>query len=881
MPDGVRAREPREVNALLGNRGNHYPDVVRLLERDHELGVLAEACLAAASGSGSAIAVTGESGAGKSSVIAQALDAVPEGLRVLRGQCDPLATPRPLGPFRGLGFATSSVDPVPALADLGERVLAELGAQPTVLVVEDLHWVDEVSADLLRFLARRIETAPVALVLSYRDLEIGPRHPLRPLLGDFASREELRSLTLRPLSVGAISELVSGTGLDPARVHDVTGGNPFFATAVAREPDRPMPGSVRDAVLARVNEFVDEDLEVLQLVATAPDGLDDRVLPSLGVDLPTLRRLDETGLLTRTSHSVVFRHELARLAVASTIPPGGAALLHTRLLDGLEQIEPRDPAVLTHHAAGARDAARTLEHATAAAAEAVATSSHTEAAAFLEIALTAMPASASAAERAALLMRLAEEQYVTCRHGDAIVSARASIPLWHAAGDLAGAAEAHSALSTFEYQQAHRPACDEHLRQAVELAEASGKPRTIARAHTDAAMIALVCSALDTVRASAARILEVADEAGLEEFEIAGRLMAVSADAFCGSRASLSEAIVLTERARDLGLDELAWRGYLVATWPLLQEGDLRSAQRIIEQTLEFATERDIPLAMQWHTALRAVLHVRSGRWSAAVEDAEMVKESGLKAVYPDLVLGMVETRLGTADASAHLDEAWRLACGNDEPSRYLQVLAALAESMWMTGRDDPRVTEHAVNRLPALASSPDCRWSVGEVASWLRRLGLEVQVLPASLGEPYGALMDGRFAEAATWWQRSSSPFAEAMAWSDSPDPGDRVRAITMLDQLGATATADRLRIDLRRDGIDAVPQRPRESTRANPGQLTNRQLEVARLVAHGMSNNEIAVRLFISPKTADHHVSAVLAKLGLSNRRAVMAQATELGLV
>jgi DNA-binding NarL/FixJ family response regulator len=117
-------------------------------------------------------------------------------------------------------------------------------------------------------------------------------------------------------------------------------------------------------------------------------------------------------------------------------------------------------------------------------------------------------------------------------------------------------------------------------------------------------------------------------------------------------------------------------------------------------------------------------------------------------------------------------------------------------------------------------------------------------------------------------------------MAWSDSAAPADRIRAVEMLDQLGAVGTADRLRGALRRDGVPQVPARPRVSTRSNPAGLTNRQLDVAKLVARGFTNAEIATRLYISPKTADHHVSALLTKLGVTNRRAVVVQAEELGL-
>ena len=123
-----------------------------------------------------------------------------------------------------------------------------------------------------------------------------------------------------------------------------------------------------------------------------------------------------------------------------------------------------------------------------------------------------------------------------------------------------------------------------------------------------------------------------------------------------------------------------------------------------------------------------------------------------------------------------------------------------------------------------------------------------------------------------------AGDPFAEAMAWTDSADPPTGSRA-SAARPIGAIGTADRHRGPCARR-VTQAPQRPRVSTRANPAGLTNRQLDVARLVARGHSNAEIAGRLFISPKTADHHVSAILTKLAVPNRRAVVVQAGELGL-
>lgn len=862
---------------------SHYPDAVRLLERERELDVLREAVHQARSGPGVGVALAGDSGTGKSATVAAVLREV-TGLRVLRGQCDPLGTPRPLGPFRELGLSAlaallggEEVRP----SEAAEAVLRALGTEPTVLVVEDLHWTDAASADVLRYLVRRVETVPVAVLLTYRDREVGARHPARPLLGDFATLDGLRTLALRPLSVEAVAEVVEGAGLDAARVHALTGGNPFYVSQVALEPDRPLPASVRDTVLARTAEVEPEDLEALQLVASAPDELDDRLLPLVGVDLEQLQRLDATTLLRRTPRGVAFRHELARQAVETTIPPGGAPRLHQRLLDALEQVEPRDPAVLTHHAVAARDAGRTLTYARAAAAEAVAAASNTEAASFLELALAHLPSTATAEERAGLLTTLAQQLYVTARFTEAGASARAAIPLWQEVGDLAGVAEAHALLCVLEYQSARTVVSRRHSALAWDSAADLPPSPAVARVYADTGMVALVTSALDRATECGRRAAAAAGAVGLEEYVVAGRMLQEGVRCITGEPGGRDQVQELTTTARRHGWDELAWRGYCMLFIHDMDRGELRDLQRVAEDGLLHTTERDMANAGLWQLALRASCHAYAGRWSAAREDAGRVLEGSEIAgsVWPHVALATVGVRLRDEDVEAHLDAAWRSAVGLDDPGRTLGVFHVLAEAVWVLDRPDPRVHEQALARLPELLGRPDCAWPAALLALWLRRLGLPVDV-GVDLPAPYAAQLAGRTEEAAQWWRRTGNPFAEAMAYADSQVPEHRLRAVTLLDRLGAVGTADRLRRELRRDGLAGVPQRPVESTRANPGGLTNRQLEVARLVARGFTNSEIAAQAFISPKTAEHHVAAVLMKLGLANRRELVTGAAALGL-
>lgn len=178
-----------------------------LLEREREVTLLGRALAAASAGTGSGVAICGEPGAGKSALVEAAL-AHCEGLRVLRGGCDPLATPRPLGPIRDVLTGLSPFDGTAPLSDVCEATYAVLRSEPTVLVVEDLHWVDAASAEVLRFVLRRVETMPCAVVLTYRGEEIGEQHSVRPLLGDLAGLDAVTTLRLGPLSIEGVAALL-------------------------------------------------------------------------------------------------------------------------------------------------------------------------------------------------------------------------------------------------------------------------------------------------------------------------------------------------------------------------------------------------------------------------------------------------------------------------------------------------------------------------------------------------------------------------------------------------------------------------------------------------------------------------------------------------
>jgi DNA-binding NarL/FixJ family response regulator len=161
----------------------------------------------------------------------------------------------------------------------------------------------------------------------------------------------------------------------------------------------------------------------------------------------------------------------------------------------------------------------------------------------------------------------------------------------------------------------------------------------------------------------------------------------------------------------------------------------------------------------------------------------------------------------------------------------------------------------------------------------WLRRLGDDIAA--DGVAEPYRMVLDGHYAAAADDFHRRSMPYDAALALVDSGEPTYAARALDILDRLGADAVAAKVRRDLRASGQAVVPTRRRATTRSNPAGLTARQVEVLRLLNDGLTNIELADKLFLSVKTVDHHVSAILTKLDVGNRRDAVRKARELGLL
>jgi len=325
------------------------------------------------------------------------------------------------------------------------------------------------------------------------------------------------------------------------------------------------------------------------------------------------------------------------------------------------------------------------------------------------------------------------------------------------------------------------------------------------------------------------------------------------------------------ERAHKLaaaaGFDDHATRALANLACQAVEWCHFALAEDVLERVIGFAGARDLDGYVRHLLGYRAVLRLTLGDWAGARTDAEDAMagpaQPGPFRCRAQVALGLLWSRTGDPRAGELLQTAARAAYEAGELQFVGPVAMALAEHFWLAGQ--PARSAAEARRGYELATRVGHPWFAGQLAYWQWRAG-ELETVPEEIAAPYRLLIDGRWREAAAEWERRGCAYARAEALACGDDQAV-AEALRLLDGLGAVVPARRLRAELRDRGA-RVPRGPRPSTAADPTGLTARQREVLALLAEGLSNAEIAARLTLSAKTVDHHVSAVLGKLGVQSR-------------
>ena len=860
-----------------------------LLERDKQLAQLTRWHEVSATREGSVVLVTGEAGIGKTAVVSEFIRRRGDAIRVLWGACDPLSTPQPLGPLadvsRQVGGALLEAM---AQGTNRERIFAatvdvlERSGKPVVLVMEDMHWADDATLDLMKYLGRRIGRTRALLIATYRTDEIHARHPLQVAVG-LLPGETVKRLTLTALSEAAVAELAQTLGRPAAGLYAATGGNPFYLTELLAAPPGEIPSSVRDAVIARVARLSPEARRLAELVAAVPGHTEPWLIRAvLQASEAAVEEVALSGMMRNADDSLAFRHELSRRAVESSLTPSQARSLHQQILQALRSKDRREASEsrLVHHAVRAADVTALLEFAPSAAERSAGVGAHHEAIAYYRTALRhaeQMPP----AMRGNLLDSLAYECFLTSEIEQAIDAQRAALAIWRSSADARRAGDTMRSLSRLHWVRGRGDEAHRYGAEAVAALEPLGPGDELAMAYSNLAQLAMLASQETEAVEWGERAIALARRLGNQEI-LAHALNNVGA---ARTRATGDPGWREMEHSLELslrcGLQEHVARAYTNLAATAIAHRDYRAANPHLEAGLAFCCEHELHMAEGYLRAFRARLNLEQGAWSSAREEAEeLLRRPGLSiaARIPALtVLGRVLTRCGTDGALEPLTEARALATATGEPQRIVTVAAARAEHAWLRG--DFAGAGNEVRGALEYASRDRDQWRVGELAFWAHRANAKMDGAPG-IAAPFQLQLQGEYLKSAQAWAALGCPYEQALALSDSPDTELRKRALELFDALGARPMAARLRRELKAVGVRGLKRGANRSTRSNAAGLTVRELEVLSLVAQNLSNAAIARRLYLSAKTVDHHASAILAKLGIASRREAADAARRLGI-
>ncbi len=848
-----------------------------LLEREDELARLDSLLASASGGDGRIALIRGEVGIGKTSLAKALANSVATDAHILWGSCNDLLAPWPLGPFRDMARQEPMLSsPIESNDRNGTlEVLLELFTRkirPTIAVIEDVHWADGATLDVITTLARRIEHTHTLMVMTFRD-NITADHPLSLTLGSLP-QTQVENIELSPLSYEAVAAM-SPTASQAEQIWDLSAGNPFYVTELAKGVRGKIPPSVRDVVRSQLGRLTAKGEQLIRLASVIPGRIELSLIDTIDLSLrDSVVEAEQLGLLVLEGDSLVFRHQLVRSAVESSLAESHRRELNLKVLDACELLG-LDVSRCAHHARQAQSVDAMIRLLPAAARQAAEAGSHREAVAHMravEPYLDRVPPP----ERASLYeMWAKEEEFVS---GEGLDQALEAVSLREALDQSAELGASLLRASRSAYFSGRRHLAHDLAERAVEVLSEGGGER-LAAAYAEVSRLEMLDHDFDRAIELGNKSLALAPKSTL------ARANALTNIGTAMALRSYPEGVdLLRESARisgRLGDDRELHRARGNLITAALLHRDLEEAKKLNELTLKELGEQS-PATAAWHLVTRAAIDLQSGRYEQSESTLrDLLGRENLEAgdrIGAATNLAAVLVRQGHPEARRFLEEAQELAQAFGEGQDWTILASAWAEYLYVFERKDSSTTRHNLQALRQAESSA-MSWKIADLALWLWLDG-HIREIPAATPDPVRWLGEGEWRRAADWYSSRGLPYDQAVALAQG-DTEAQLQSLKIAHRIGAKPLAARVRKRLRAQGVRGIPRGPRATTATSPIGLTARQTETLRLLAEDLTNAEIADRLFISPRTVEKHVAAVLEKTGASTRQEAVAVAQDHGVL
>ncbi|HZV80071.1 MAG TPA: AAA family ATPase [Candidatus Binatus sp.] len=908
---------------------------------------------AAAAGKGQTVAISAEGGAGKSRLLYEfARDAKARGARTAVGHCLEYVQ-SPFAPFLAAFSALIADNPrVLTSANMTTAALAHLipelqdrvpnaapqdvdklrvfsafvdglkrfsAEQPVVVVVEDLHWADDGTLELLQHVSANIDDCRVLVVVSFRTEDVKRPNRLRSIIAKLERRQSFHNMAVGPLAEPDMHELVEDAAGDEAEQQPLTAarisaicvqseGNPLFAEELLRTAldssdanTSALPGSVREAVLERFGALDESARKIITTAAAFGRTFDPEFLARM-TDVPVddviaaLKGAVDQSLVIEERGSggrFAFRHELTRAAIYGELLEAESQRLHERIANALEQTQSAHDAELAFHwwQAGRRDrAAAFYERAGDAALEVFA---YRDAVTAYERVLE--HGSHDAARWAELELKLASALHQTGLQDRAMRAIEAALAYYEAAGDRdkaaavclqlaflrggygdsAGALElANKALAIIEDDPAREVYFDAHVMLMQMFTEFRWEPQ---RFSEEAALAQRATGS----RSPAAQVTFL----GVSGFAAVGR-------------GELEQAVALTDQAVALALENNESRAAVrwLASLAMVASdaGEDAVAREAFASTMKLLRSRGIGgLTGAWIVLSSARAELLAGKlsrareligealaqgiespifsvWAArtaiplglALDDDALVKRCARKQVIEEALGSSVPAAIATVGAFAENLEVQ----GRSDDARALlsRTLEALSQIDARPGPGDIEACMCTIARIGKLADVPQARKLLEQTAalSHVRSTPAMLALFNAHVATRAGDhAAEQHASDAAEAFKQINWPMHEAQALELL---GRFKAAHSIYERIGAVR-------DVRR--LDAILNPVNRRGRAK-GDLTAREREICDLLVQGKTNKAIAEQLVLSERTVESHVSSVLTKLNAATRAELIAK-------